>query len=457
MFNVALVRIRDQKTAQWDLSALVKRALSPVLGRKLVAFEAIQGQPLVPLRVMGLWAAAFRGLAQRHGIDLDVEVIDSTAEYHSFWQYQTVIFFMDSSNAKQTISAANACVEQNIKTYIASGAPDIYREYSLEADGGLAWVSLSEREAAGILGVSDALEEPALVPFYRATCLGDYCPYFVPVSLARYGGVSGKPEARDAGEIMHEIRELRNSGILSPEKRILFDNPFDDVNAGMNLLLILARQLVTEDIIWGAWFSCNEADLPDGRKIALLRRSGMALACLGESMNFCGLMHDCSPRPISEKLIAALKARGVMVVVRRLLDDRMESREPAYWNADIVSARLYVPQPEMQVFREMRLRGEIMDFNWAHYRGTRVVYRSRQDARVLEGRYCELSRRFNSVRQTFAHLVSPSLAQLRMFYYSPLPFLEMASLRLALAASKYANDGKRVLRQLANVVLIGKY
>ena len=305
MLSISLIRIRDNRCAQWDINALTKRSLGRLIGRQLVQFEAMQGQAVVPVRLMAMWASAFHAL----NADCAVSIVDTMAEALHLWDTDIAIFFMDACNATKTLAQAEICVKLNMRVIIASGAPEIYRKFTPHSDK-IEWCTLDIHETAQILNVVDSLDASRLIPAFHATTIGDYCPYFVPVSLASIE--DGSPRTVD--EILSEIRTLRDSNILTDDKRLLFDSPFDE-DTSIHMLLELASQFVTLEISWCAYLPA----ITDLRIIAQLRRSGLILAYLGKSINFNTLMHDTSAREISAKSVALLKTRGIAVVAEFIM------------------------------------------------------------------------------------------------------------------------------------------
>ena len=185
----------------------------------------------MPVRQMALWAAIARCSND------DVAIFDATREYLTLWQYERVVFFMDACNASETLRHAKACLESGIEVAIASGAKDVYRA-NAKADyaNDIAWIGLSLDDArhffaqkstestsqsAPELGSPNASE--CLIPDWCATPIGDYCPYFVPISLAYEA--AGKLHARSPESIIDEIRQLKKLGVLTESTKVVFDSP----------------------------------------------------------------------------------------------------------------------------------------------------------------------------------------------------------------------------------------
>ena len=95
MLSISLIRIRDSRCAQWDVNALTKRSLGRVIGKQLVQFEAMQGQAVIPARLLAMWAAAIQALHT----ECTVNIVDDTAELLHLWDTDIAVFFMDAFNA----------------------------------------------------------------------------------------------------------------------------------------------------------------------------------------------------------------------------------------------------------------------------------------------------------------------------------------------------------------------
>ena len=452
MLSISLIRIRDNRCAQWEINALTKRSLGRIIGRQLVQFEAMQGQAVVPVRLMAMWAAAFQAL----NTDCAVNIVDTPAEALHLWDTDIAVFFMDACNATKTLAQAETCIKLNMRTIIASGAPEIYRKYTSHADE-IEWCSIDIHETAKILDVADTLDVSHLIPAFHATTVGDYCPYFVPVSLANIE--SGAPRTID--EILAEIRTLRETGILTDDKRLIFDSPFDEATS-THMLLELASQFVTLEISWCAWLPA----ITDLRIIAQLRRSGLILACLGKTINFNTLMHDSTARDISAKAVSQLKTRGIAVVAEFIVGDTNAQRDME--NAqhiiksgvDVPIVTIYTPVPEMREFTELFESGRILSTDWSRYNGDHIVYQTNCNVLDIERQCAEMQNELNSGFSILARLLTPSIRQIAMWKNSTISAAESTALRVALATSARRNvqyPKKTQLKMLSDVVLVGKY
>ena len=452
MLSISLVRIRDNHCAEWDINALTKRSLGRVIGRQLVQFEAMQGQPVVPVRLMAIWAAAFHALAP----ECTVNIIDTTAEAFHLWDADIAVFFMDACNAAKTMAQADICTKLNMRVIIASGAPEIYRKYTKHSDK-LEWCTLNVHETAKLLNVADALDASHLIPAFQATTIGDYCPYFVPVSLANIE--DGSP--RSIEEILTEIRTLRENGILTDDKRLLLDSPFDEASS-MHMLLELASQFVTLEMSWCAYLP----SIIDLRDIAQLRRSGLILAYLGKSINFNTLMHDTTVRDICAKSVALLKTRGIVVVAEFIIRDQNAQRDME--NAqhiiksgvDVPIVSLFVPVPEKPEFLAFLENSRIVTTDWNQYNGEHIVYKTEASRAAIEHQCAEMQNDLNSGLKILARLLTPNLRQLAMWKNSTISAAESTALRFALATSARRNIQylkKTPFKMLPDVMLVGKY
>ena len=453
MVAISLVRIRDHRCEQWDIDSLIKRSLAPVLGKRLVQFEAMQGQAIIPARILAMWASAFETLDA--GCTVNIE--DAPAESLHLWDTDIVVFFMDACNATRTIQQAEICMKLNMRVVIASGASEIYRAFAPNADNYM-WCSLDVREAAGILETDVSFDPDALIPAYQAANTGDYCPYFVPVSLARM--TDGAP--RDVDSIIAEIRALRDRGILTKSKHVVFDSPFDEATS-TSLMIEIASRLVTLEITWCAWLPTNL----DARDIALFRRSGLVLASLGKSMNFNTLMHDVQSREIRAKAVSMLKTRGVAVTAEFIIRDESAFKEmEKAWHIirsgiDIPIVSLYVPYPESAEYRRLDADGQILSHDWSLYDGEHVVYQTQACAgHTLERKCREMQTDLNSGIRMIARILFPDIRQIAMWKNALLSTAETTAMRIALASSARKTvqcHKKTQLRMLSDVILVGKY
>jgi len=462
MTSLALVCVRESRCRQWALDPSLKRCFAPILGARLVQFEAMQGQAVLPLRRMALWASAIHQLNTAHGLDYTVTMCDAAAENLSLWHFDAVVFFMDACNASRTMPLAASLLAQGIRVVIASGRPDVYAGKAPEALDGAYWTALSLSCVPDVLGVSSVLEEAEVLPDWRATTLGDYCPYFVPVALGQQE--NGRVVARSIEAIMSEIGAMRESGLLDANKRIVFDSPFEDETMAMAVLLELSKRLVTEDLLWGAWVSSAY----DARDVALLRRAGLCLAVLGKTMDFSGLMHDGQARQVSACAISLFKSRGIFVCADFTFGSDHESLESFEAAKRVIAAgvdlpmlSLFTPYPEMPQFDDYERQARIVTYDWAKYDGGHVVFvPQRLNAVTLERHYAAVQDWALSKFRLACRFVRPSKATIGAICRSALPLGEAAALRLALtSAARYGalHMSAVSLLQLSEVMLVGKY
>ena len=452
MLSISLVRIRDSRCAQWDVNSLTKRSLGRVIGKQLVQFEAMQGQAVMPARLLAMWASALQTVAPQCA----VTIVDDTAEALHLWDTDIVIFFMDAYNAAKTLAQAEICVKLSMRVIIASGAPDIYRRYS-QTSPEIEWCTLDIHETAKLLDVADTIAAKDLIPAFHANAVGDYCPYFVPVSLANIE--DGTPRTTD--EIIAEIHALRDNGMLTDDKRVIFDSPFDEETSN-DMIRDLASRLVTLEISWCAWLPA----ITDLRDIAQLRRSGLILACLGKSMNFNTLMHDTTAREISAKSVSQLKTRGIAVVAEFVIHDQnarieMENaRHIIKSGVDVPIVTLYTPVPEMPEFTSFLETGRFISTDWSRYNGDHIVYQTNCNSLVIERQCAEMQNDLNSGLKILARLLTPSIRQIAMWKNSTISTAESTALRVAIASSARRSvqyPKKTQLKMLSDVILVGKY
>lgn len=430
----------------------------------------------MPVCQMALWAA----IARRSNDD--VAIFDATREYLTLWQYERVVFFMDACNASETLRHAKACLESGIEVAIASGAKDVYRA-NAKADyaNDIAWIGLSLDDARHFFAqkstestsqnVTESTSQNAsecLIPDWCATPIGDYCPYFVPISLAYEA--AGKLHARSPESIIDEIRQLKKLGVLTESKKVVFDSPFTSQAQAHEVILRLALRLITEDIAWAAYLPA----LTDGRDIARLRRAGLCMAFLGSSMNFHGLMHDGIARNITAESIKAFKSRGIIVGATLTLTPSGAPTETSPFKANdvkrLMSAGIDLPEividtpyPETAAFASLCATHSITSLDWNDYDGSHLVYttpNAAATANAIEAD-CKAARRdIASPIALATRLFKPTIALVQHFFKSALPLHESIALRFALAASAYKkaqSTGATPLPSLDGVTLIGKY
>lgn len=508
IMKTAIVRVRQNRCDQWNIDSSLKRGLAPFVGKALVPFEVIQGQAVMPVRQMALWAA----IARRSNDD--VAIFDATREYLTLWQYERVVFFMDACNASETLRHAKACLESGIEVAIASGAKDVYRA-NAKADyaNDIAWIGLSLDDAHHFFAqksiestspnapestspnaikttsqnVTESTSQKAikttsqnapestsqsapecLIPDWCATPIGDYCPYFVPISLAYEA--AGNLHARSPESIIDEIRQLKKLGVLTESKKVVFDSPFTSQAQAHEAILRLALRLITEDIAWAAYLPA----LTDGRDIARLRRAGLCMAFLGSSMNFHGLMHDGIARNITAESIEAFKSRGIIVGATLTLTPSNAPTETSPFKANdvkrLMSAGIDLPEividtpyPETAAFASLCATHSITSLDWNDYDGSHLVYttpNAAATANAIEAD-CKAARRdIASPIALATRLFKPTIALVQHFFKSALPLHESIALRFALAASAYKkaqSTGATPLPSLDGVTLIGKY
>ena len=484
IMKTAIVRVRQNRCDQWNIDSSLKRGLAPFVGKALVPFEVIQGQAVMPVRQMALWAA----IARRSNDD--VAIFDATREYLTLWQYERVVFFMDACNASETLRHAKACLESGIEVAIASGAKDVYRA-NAKADyaNDIAWIGLSlddarhffaqkstestsqnapESTSQSALELGSPNASECLIPGWCATPIGDYCPYCVPVSRAYEA--AGKLHARSPESIIDEIRQLKKLGVLTESKKVVFDSPFTSQAQAHEAILRLALRLITEDIAWAAYLPA----LTDGRDIARLRRAGLCMAFLGSSMNFHGLMHDGIARNITAESIEAFKSRGIIVGATLTLTPSGAPTETSPFKANdvkrLMSAGIDLPEividtpyPETAAFASLCATHSITSLDWNDYDGSHLVYttpNAAATANAIEAD-CKAARRdIASPIALATRLFKPTIALVQHFFKSALPLHESIALRFALAASAYKkaqSTGATPLPSLDGVTLIGKY
>lgn len=469
--KTAIVRVRQNRCDQWNIDSSLKRGFASFVGKALVPFEVIQGQAVMPVRQMALWAAVAR-LANDA-----VDIFDATREYLVLWQYERVVFFMDACNAVDTMRLARACVESGIEVAVASGAKDVYRSSAKDDRlDSVAWFGLSLDDARRFFDARGDNRELAeiccdgenVVPDWRATPVGDYCPYFVPVSLACEK--NGKLCARPPEAIVEEIRTLRKNGVLDGVKKVVFDSPFDSQAQAHEAILRLALRLITEDLSWAAYLPA----LTDGRDIARLRRAGLCMAFLGSSMNFHGLMHDGTTRIITAESIEAFKSRGIIVAATLTLTptDAPDGKSPfkacdvkrlMAAGIDLPEIVVDTPYPETPAFASLCAERRIASFDWNNYDGSHLVYTTSNAAATANAveADCKIARQnIASPVALVVRLFEPTVTLVQHVFKSALPLNESVALRFALAASAYKKAqsvGGAPLPSLDGVTLIGKY
>ena len=307
-----------------------------------------------------------------------------------------------------------------------------------------------------------------LIPDWCATPIGDYCPYFVPISLAYEA--AGNLYARSPESIIDEIRQLKKLGVLTESKKVVFDSPFTSQAQAHEAILRLALRLITEDIAWAAYLPA----LTDGRDIARLRRAGLCMAFLGSSMNFHGLMHDGIARNITAESIKAFKSRGIIVGATLTLTPSGAPTETSPFKANdvkrLMSAGIDLPEividtpyPETAAFASLCATHSITSLDWNDYDGSHLVYttpNAAATANAIEAD-CKAARRdIASPIALATRLFKPTIALVQHFFKSALPLHESIALRFALAASAYKkaqSTGATPLPSLDGVTLIGKY
>lgn len=462
MVQSAIVRVRGKHCLQWDIDSALKRGLSLFLGKQLVAFEVIQGQPILPLRQMALWASVAQKAMR------SVAIFDAKREFLSIWQCEDVAFFMDACNASETLRLARTCMDSGIKVAIVCGAKDVYRAQLPFNDPLLsaAWLGFELEEACQWFQTAPCTE--SLLPAWNANDIGDYCPYFVPVSLAY--DKNGVQIARTPEDIVSEIRALKKLGVLSAQKKVIFDSPFDSEAKAHETILRIAHRLVTEEISWAAYLPT----ITDCREIALLRRAGLFLASFGKSMNFNTMMHDGVRRILSAKCLDAFKSRGIIVhasltiglpLQNRAFADYMTTLEAKHFlnsSVDLPEIQLETPYPETKLFRECLKNGHLTDFDWNHYDGAHVVCQIQGDSRAPAALESEVKRMQNaacSSSERFMRLFKPTLGYLKMCCSSALPLSESTALRFVLSSSlRNASDSNAnvPMPRLQSMTLVGK-
>lgn len=442
METVALVRIQGKRLVTWNLENGSKRLLAPFVGANLEIFEALQGQPLVPARQLAVWARVIGQLKRKDGGTYDVSIVDQAASSLALWNYEHVIIFMDAANAQESLKTAKSLCEQDIQVGIVSQGYAFYQANADYALRDVKWMGVDAKNAIDFLeaNAADFDATKPIVPDWQATRLGDYCPYFVPISIGRRNDNGIVP--RDLDAIMAEIAALKANGVLTDKKRILFDAPFAEDEVARLVIKEIAERLVTEKYIWAAWLA-NGFDESD---LALLRRSGLCLAFLGKSMDFEGLMNDGRARTIKIETVRGLKELGVCVSAEIILghDDQSfsafdDARRVLSKGVDVPSISVYTPMPEMQEFEELESEMRITTYDWTRYDGHHVIFKPKAlNPKTIESRYALLQERIGSGVRAVMRFMRPSL--LRSVQKSPLSAKEASALRLALSMSTRLNE-----------------
>lgn len=442
MEKVALVRIHGKRLVTWNLENGSNRLLAPFLSKKLDVFEALQGQPLVPARQLAVWARVVGQLKSSAGKRFDVSIIDQAASSLSLWNYDHVLLFMDATNAQESLEIAKSLCEQEINVGIASQGHVFYQGNADYALRDVKWMAIDAKNAIVFLDakVGDFDATQPIVPDWEATRLGDYCPYFVPISIGRRSAKGSVPRAVDA--VMAEIEALKTAGVLTENKRILFDAPFDEEDVGRQVIKAIAEQLVTAKYFWAAWLGNGFSD----SELALLRRSGLCLAFLGKTMDFEGLMNDGSARSIQSDMLRSLKDLGVCVSVEIILgrDDQGfeafdEARRVLSKGVDVPSISVYTPMPEMPEFDELESEMRITTYDWTLYDGHHVVFKPKAlNPKTIENRYALLQKRISSALRAVLRYIKPG--HLRCAQKNALGTKEASALRLALSMSTRINE-----------------
>lgn len=442
METIALVRIHGKRLVTWHLENSSKRLLAPFVGTKLDIFKALQGQPLVPARQLAVWARVIGQLKRKDGASYAANIIDQDASSLALWNYEHVIFFMDGANAQETLKAAQSLCEQDIHIAIVSQGYAFYQANAGYALRDVKWMGLDAKNAIAFLEANaDEFDaSKPIVPDWQATRLGDYCPYFVPVSIGRRGDAHVVPREVDA--VMAEIEALKASGVLTDKKRILFDAPFADEGVARLAIKAIAERLVTAKYIWAAWLPSGF----DASEIALLRRSGLCLAFLGKSMDFEGLMNDSNGKIVKSETVQAFKDAGVCVSVEVILghdeqsiDAFDDARRLLSKGVDIPSISVYTPMPEMPEFSELESEMRITTYDWTRYDGHHIVFKPKAlNPKTIENRYAVLQGRISSGLRAAMRFMK--LGNLRCAQKNVLEAKEASALRLALSMSTRINE-----------------
>ncbi|GEM_PF-2917433 len=471
MARIALVRLKDRESLQWHMDTRLKSISAPLLGSSLVKYEAMQGQAIIPLRVLPLWAAVIKRYnAQNHKKHF-VQIHDGFAHELSLWSYDWVVLAMDAQNASDSIELARRLVESKIAVVILTNAAEIYSESEFVPES-VIWADFSTAACLAWLKDLDANtlkahylklhidhESEALCPDWTANNCQDYAPLVLPISIAKRKS-KNEITPKKVEDILKEIDELASSGVLTPEKCILFDNPWIESRH----IFMLAQALVTRNLQWAATLPRDF----DKRDIALLARSGCILAICGQTLSFLAMMRDGSSFMLAKSKLRAIKKSGILCVASFRIakeGDSIESFDQIAQNiaeVDLPILRLYTPFPETPEYHELEKAGRITTYNWNKFNGKHLVYRPKTlNKELILNKFEVLLKNAYSWPNLIRRNLSSSLLPPR---HSLLGTRSTLALKLALSSSarpmreNSASQSDLAMRSCLNyIVLMGKY
>lgn len=442
MAHIALVRLRAQACLQWHLDTRLKQLAAPFLGKSLVRYEALQGQALIPVRILAQWAALIAHYNTLNHTEHQVQIHDDNAQDLSLWRYDWVVMAMDAQNASETLALAKRLIDSGVQVLLLSAAANVYRNNDCVTDK-ILWANYSTSACMAWLkdldnaelkpdyiNIATDLQAEELCPDWRAHACHDYAPFVVPISLATRGP-NGEPTPRSNADILQEIRILSEQSVINPDKCILFDNPWPQSRQ----IFDLAHELVTLNLHWAATLpqECSQRD------IALLTRSGCILALCGQSLSFLSMMHDGNCFDIPSSLLPRLRCAGIICVYSLQLGkdtDSIESLALAAKNitkADIPIAQIFTPYPETAAFSAYEAAGRITTYDWRKYNGQSLVFKPRLlNKHLIESLYHDLCAKIQALPNVIGQSIMGCIQALRK---SQLHTRKALALKLALRAS----------------------
>jgi radical SAM superfamily enzyme YgiQ (UPF0313 family) len=415
MARIAIVKVRSAHDVEWKLSRTAELVLEfPGLGHLRDRLRANMGQPFMSQLTLPYLAALGQQYNERHGTDHRFFLIDDHSKRIGLEGYDMVWFTAVTPTAREVYRLSDRARMAGATTVIGGiHATMMPQEAAAHADA----VVLGEGEGAVFQVLAD-LDVGQLQPLYnggRDSCLdnlplprwqdahpADLCPWVVPVqtsrgcrnacrfcSTTRYQG--GRRRHRPVKEVIDEIRQLQDRGILTEDKTIFFtdNNIVSDSDHRRGIRDTSYSRALFEALqpLGVQWVGQGEIDVAQDLELTgLLARSGCMALLVGfesvQQQNLTAMGKPCNRVETYAEQITTLHQHGIANIgcfIFGLDHDGPDVFEKT-WSfidryIDVPQITLLTPFPGTALHRRLKREGRLLHEDWSKYDVTHVVFR----------------------------------------------------------------------------------
>ncbi len=414
MAKVVFIRVSTEHDVVWRPGRLMLRTLR-FMGLEAMAerLEAAAGKPFLSQMTLPYLVA----LARQHDPEARHELLMVEGPEHTIlaqvpMDTEVAIFTTNTPGAPGTYRIAQALAARGVWTIVGGIHPSVLPD---EAARYVDTVFTGEAEGAMDRLMED-LSKGELQPRYQGGRIRDLaglptpawneggvdqCPWVVPVqtsrgcknacafcSTTRFQGA--RRRHRPVEDVVAEIRELQERGILTPDKTVFFtDNNIvtdSDYRRGINDTRYARELFAALEPLGIDWVGQGEIGIADDPELLeLAARSGCISLLVGfetlDQSNLDAVHKACNHVERYEEQIARMHAHGISLIgcfIFGLEHDTPQTIRDTFdfiaRNIDVPQVSVLTPYPGTRLYRELEREGRIFSRDWGKYDITQVVF-----------------------------------------------------------------------------------